>query len=90
MISYEIQQYTLEAKKEYEFSSMLVKKMGIQGKAKSTIKINGQSLTLGNTGIYEIDFPENYYYTIKTMLADEADAILDVVVVKNINEEEAI
>lgn len=88
MISYQIQQYKLTAKEEHEFS-MLVKKMGIQGEANTNITINGQALTLGKTGIYEIDFPDNYYYTITSVLADE-DATLDVVVVENTDEEDAI
>ena len=60
-----------------------VKKLGIQGVSNQVVYINNEPIWLGKTGIYEIEFPDDYYYQITTITSTQSMIIDMVVVVHN-------
>lgn len=84
-MTYQIKQYMISNSKQ-EINKN-VKKLGILGDPNTIIKINDNSLTLGKTGIYEIDFPEGYYYYISS-IESVNNITVDLVVI--IEEEESL
>lgn len=67
-------QYSILQKTEgWSSEDIKVKRLGIQGTPGQQIEINEQTtIKLGVTGIYEIEFPDEYLYTISSLnIVDE-------------------
>ena len=62
-----IQYSILQRTEGWNGENIKVKRLGIQGTPGQEIEINQQTIKLGVTGIYEIEFPDEYLYTISSL-----------------------